>query len=108
MDVIAGQIAWWCDELEDWQHEQVVYALRKWNMDNPDKRPTPGHIVAILKRTRGMAEAKRRREREFRQHYQQRTEPRVTPEQAARILAEAGIDLNAPTAKPFPEVGENG
>lgn len=52
-EIRAGQLAWWCDELQDWTQEQVVYSLRKWNRENPDKRPTPGHIVAIMKELRG-------------------------------------------------------
>ena len=52
-EIKAGQIAWWCDELQDWTQEQVVWALRKWNRDKPDRRPTPGHIVQIMKEARG-------------------------------------------------------
>ena len=58
-DIRAAQLAWWCDELQDWTREQVVYGLRQWNRDNPRARPTPGDIVAILKAMRGKAEAKR-------------------------------------------------
>lgn len=81
--------AWWCDVLQDWRQDQVVYALRKWNTDNPDRRPTPGHIVAILKRTRGQAEARRRQQDDAPRD--ERTEPRATPEQKAAILAEKGF-----------------
>jgi hypothetical protein len=52
-EIKAAQLAWWCDELQDWTQEQVLWALRKWNRDYPDKRPTPGHILAICKDTRG-------------------------------------------------------
>jgi hypothetical protein len=52
-EIKAAQLAWWCDELEDWTHEQVVWGLRKWNRDNPRLRPTPGDIVAVLKLARG-------------------------------------------------------
>ena len=52
-EIKAAQLAWWCDELQDWTEEQVLWALRKWNRDNPDKRPTPGHILAICKDARG-------------------------------------------------------
>lgn len=55
----AMQLAWWCDELEDWTHEQVVWALRDWNRKEPRKRPTPGDILAILKATRGRKMAER-------------------------------------------------
>src|SRR6056297_1194063 len=52
-EIKAAQLSWWCDELEDWTHEQVVWALRQWNRENPRLRPTPGDIVAICKRERG-------------------------------------------------------
>ena len=52
-EIKAAQLAWWCDELQDWTQEQVLWALRKWNRDSPDRRPTPGHIVAICKEARG-------------------------------------------------------
>lgn len=58
-DVKAGLLAWFCDELQDWTHEQVVLAIRSWNRENPRRRPTPGDLVAILKRLRGEAHAKR-------------------------------------------------
>ena len=86
-DVIAGQIAWWCDELEDWTIEQIVWAMRKWNRDNPYRRPTVGHIVKMLKAARGAklaGEVKR-------QAAQEPPVDRVDPETAARILKEAGF-----------------
>ena len=52
-EIKAAQLAWWCDELEDWSREQVVWALRQWNRENPRLRPTPGDIVAALKLARG-------------------------------------------------------
>ena len=57
----AAQLAWWCDELEDWTQEQVVWALRQWNRDNPRVRPTPGDIVVLLKRKRGETIAAQRK-----------------------------------------------
>lgn len=54
----AGILADWMDTLEDWTHEQVVYALRKWRNDMPDKRPNPGHILAMMKDLRGRKIAK--------------------------------------------------
>lgn len=57
-EVKAGLLAWFCDELQDWKHEQVVWGLREWNRENPRRRPTPGDIVAILKRARGEKYAK--------------------------------------------------
>ena len=58
-EIKAAQLAWWCDDLQAWTREQVVYGLRKWNGDNPRVRPTPGDIVRILKQTRGEKEAER-------------------------------------------------
>lgn len=52
-EIKAAQLAWWCDELQDWTQEQVVWALRQWNMQNPRARPTPGDIVALMKEARG-------------------------------------------------------
>lgn len=52
-EVKAGLLAWFCDDLQDWTHEQVVWALRAWNRDNPRRRPSPGDIVALLKKRRG-------------------------------------------------------
>ena len=52
-EIKAAQLAWWCDELQDWTQEQVLWALRRWNRDKPDRRPTPGHIVQIMKEARG-------------------------------------------------------
>jgi hypothetical protein len=51
--VIAARLSWWCDELQDWTQEQVVFALRKWNRDKPDSEPTPGHILSMMKDLRG-------------------------------------------------------
>lgn len=80
----AMQLAWWCDELQDWTHEQVVWGLRAWNRDNPRTRPTPGDIVRLLKLTRGKRVVAR---------LQQQKQPgppkeTVTPEQMAEIRAE--------------------
>jgi hypothetical protein len=58
-DIKAAQLAWWCDELQDWTREQVVYGLRQWNRENPRLRPTPGDILSILLVTRGKREAER-------------------------------------------------
>lgn len=82
----AAQLAWWCDELQDWTQEQVLWALRKWNRDNPDRRPTPGHILSICKDARGKKFATTIRQPE--------PEPERKPvnrERAAAIMAEAGF-----------------
>lgn len=83
-EIKAAQLAWWCDELQDWTKEQVVYSLRKWNRDNPRLRPTPGDIVAILKEARGRKEAQRMKRQE---PEPQRDETPLTPEQRAVLDA---------------------
>jgi len=57
--VKAGILADWADALDDWTHEQVLYSLRKWRDEFPNKRPNPGHILAILRDMRGRAEVRR-------------------------------------------------
>lgn len=56
-EIKAAIMADWADTLEDWEHRQVVWALRKWRNENPSKKPNPGHILGILKHQRGLAEA---------------------------------------------------
>lgn len=88
-EVRAINRAWWCDELQDWTRDQVCYALRKFNRDNPDRRPTPGHIVRILKDTRGQREAERAKAR-----LPEPMEPVrevVSKERAAQIMASVGF-----------------
>ena len=58
-EIKTSQLAWWCDELQDWEHRQVVWGLRQWNRDNPRIRPTPGDIVSVLVHKRGKAVAAR-------------------------------------------------
>jgi hypothetical protein len=84
--VIAARLSWWCDELQDWTQEQVVWALRKWNRENPDKEPTPGHVLALMKEARGRKIAAQL----------PKPEPApdrkpVTKEAALEILAKAGF-----------------
>lgn len=85
-EVRAAQLAWWCDELQDWTREQVVWALRKWNRDNPRIRPTPGDIVAICKKARGQKMAASMPKQEPREDCTP-----ISPDRAAEILAEAGF-----------------
>ena len=85
-EIKAAQLAWWCDELQDWTQEQVLWALRQWNRDNPRLRPTPGDIVSVCKKARG--------EKIAATLPKQEPEPerkRVDRETAAKILAEAGF-----------------
>ena len=56
-EIKAAQLAWWCDELQDWQRVQVVWALREWNRQNPRLRPTPGDILRMCMDARGKAES---------------------------------------------------
>lgn len=84
-----AQLSWWCDELQDWTVEQVVYALRHWNRDEPRRRPTPGDISQILKQIRGRKEAERMK----RQEAPDPPRDRVTKEQADEILAKAGFKV---------------
>ena len=58
-EIKAGILADWADTLEDWNQEQVVYALRKWRDANPSRKPNPGHILCVLKELRGRKEAQR-------------------------------------------------
>lgn len=58
-DVKAGILADWCDALEDWSGEQVLFALRKWRDENENKKPNPSHILSMLKEIRGRAEVAR-------------------------------------------------
>jgi hypothetical protein len=55
-EIRAAQLAWWCDELQDWERVQVVWALREWNRQNPRLRPTPGDILRLCMDARGKAE----------------------------------------------------
>jgi hypothetical protein len=82
----AGMIGSWADELQDWAIEQIVWALRKWRNENPDKRPNEGHILALLKDARGrkFAAALKRPQEEPR-------DERVSPERATAILEQAGF-----------------
>ncbi len=55
----ARILADWADTLEDWEQRQVLWALRKWRNDFPNKKPNPGHILIVLKDKRGRAVAER-------------------------------------------------
>lgn len=69
-------------------HEQVVWSLRKWNRENPDRRPTPGHIVSMLKDARGRKIAAQLPKQEAEPEPKG---PRMTPEQVDAILREVGF-----------------
>jgi hypothetical protein len=74
--------------LQDWTQEQVVWALRQWNRDSPDKRPTPGHILGIMTAMRGKREAARLAALP---KPEEPTRAPVTAERAAEIMAAAGF-----------------
>lgn len=85
-EVKAAQLAWWCDELQDWTREQVLWSLRKWNRENPRLRPTPGDILRICEAARGAKIAASMPKPK------PKPEPpkvRVTPERMREIMAEA-------------------
>jgi len=88
-EIKSAQLAWWCDELQDWTREQVVWALRKWNRERPRIRPTPGDIVAICKDARGKKCAA-----SMPAQPPDRPKERVSRDRAAEILAEAGFSTN--------------
>ncbi len=102
-EVKAGLLAWFCDELQDWKHEQVVWGLREWNRENPRRRPTPGDIVAILKRARGEKFAKQYAEQLAR--INRTPEPVITEEARARNAARVA-ELFPSIIKRVPEVKE--
>lgn len=87
--VKAGVLADWCDALEDWTQEQIVWALRKWRNENPNKRPNPGHILLLMKDARGRKLAAQRPQQE-----QEPERERVSADRAAEILAQAGFAPN--------------
>lgn len=85
----AAVKAWWMDELEDWTPDQVRWAMRKWCRDNPDRRPNPGHILAMLRKSWGRKHAE-----QTRAAIAPQPEPpkqRISPERHAEIMAEIGV-----------------
>ena len=86
--VKAAILADWCDTLEDWTHEQVTWALRKWRNENPNKRPNAGHILALMKEARGKKIAAQLPKQE-----QDDARERVSADRAAEIMAQAGFNV---------------
>ena len=98
-EVKTGLLAWFCDELQDWTHEQVVWALRGWNRENPRRRPTPGDLVGMLKKARGEKLAREKIAAPVPQH------EGMTPERAAEVADELaakfpGLGLVKPRMMP--------
>ena len=85
VEVKAAILADWMDQLEDFKHETILYALRKWRNENPDKRPNPGHISAMLKDLWGRKVVK-----ENPPMIAPEVRKPVSKERAAEILAQAG------------------
>ena len=85
-NVSAASLAWWCDELQDWTIEQIVYSLRKWNRENPRIKATPGDIVGVMMDLRGRKIAAQLPKPEPEQPRE-----RVTAERAADILRDVGF-----------------
>ena len=88
-EIRAAQLAWWCDELQDWEVRQVVWALREWNRANPRARPTPGDIVAICTEARGRKYAAALPKPE-----PEPAREKITAERAAEILASVGFNVS--------------
>ncbi len=77
----------WCDALEDWTQEQIVWALRKWRNENPNKKPNAGHILAVMKEARGRKVAA--------QLPKQQPKPdreRISADRASEIMQEIGFN----------------
>jgi len=55
----ARVLADWADRFQNWGADQFLWALRKWQDDNPNKKPNPGHIKKLLEDRRGHAHAAR-------------------------------------------------
>ena len=83
--VSAANLAWWCDALQEWTVEQVVWGLRKVALES-DYKPRPKQVVDALKLKRGQAAAARLPK--------QKPEPervRPSPERAEEIMQEIGF-----------------
>lgn len=91
-EIKAAMLADWADSLEDWSHKQILWALRKWRNENPNKKPNPGHILSILKLERGKAEAKRMKAKA---PEPEAPRERISPERAKEIAEEAGCRVGS-------------
>lgn len=96
----AAVLADWCDELEPWPVESIRAALRKHRKDFPNRRPNPGHILAIL------TDAWGRRNADQVKAAMAKPEPvrdLPSPERRAEMAAEVARTL-AGLGKPAPSV----
>ena len=99
-EVKAGILADWADALEDWTQEQVLYALRKWRADQPNKTPNPGHILSVLRELRAKAEWKRAPKVEIAPVPERQ---QLSAERRAQIAAEMGLPDLTEYCKQFGE-----
>lgn len=86
----------WADSLEDWGVEQVKWGLREWRKDNPNKRPNPDHITAILKRKRGEVEMAKVKAQIVANHKPDPEPERLDAEARAKLAAELGLPTLTP------------
>ena len=78
----------WIDRLQDWTPGAIRKAFWVWQDQHPNRRPSPAHILHILKAEWGKAVADQTREALAPPVEAPRQ--RVSPEARARILAECG------------------
>ncbi|SFX48423.1 hypothetical protein SAMN04244548_01204 [Paracoccus pantotrophus] len=85
----AAILADWCDEMEPWPVESVRAALRKHRAEFPNRKPNPGHILAILNAAWG----KRNAPVVAAAMAEPATPPkeRITEDRRKAILAEMGV-----------------
>lgn len=91
----AAVLADWCDELEEWPINSIRGALRKHRNEHPNKKPNPGHILALLKDAWGKHNAPI--VREAMRIAQQPAPPkeRVSEERRDEILKQSGLAIAA-------------
>jgi hypothetical protein len=80
----------WIEILAPYPQEAIAAACRTYLVDEPRKRPTPGAIRVLAIKAMD-ADPRLRPERLALARPVERERVRVTPEAAARILAEAGL-----------------
>lgn len=79
----------WMDRLQGWTPDAIRDAFRAWQDKNPNRRPSPVHILDILKAEWGKLHAD-----QVRAALAPPAEPRrqrISPERHAQIMAEMGI-----------------
>ncbi len=83
----------WIDALDKFTPAEISGACKAWVTDNPGKKPNFGHIAALIQKRRGRIVALHR-SRDKSQQIQEadcNTQPRITPERRAEIMAEVGL-----------------